>query len=472
MPSALDANGVPNSVAAAANQDSEAIQLGLALSLPEAAISGSITLEVEDSFLIAPVIKVNLGGVKAYVSVALNASAAVYESIELVASDALSLTIPGLLDFDLSAGLALDLVVGVSAAVDVTAGFSVVFPEDCFIEISLLTNEIVNIVLDGLIAESLPAAIGADVDLSTEIELNLGLRLRAGLDLSAVLEIVDLNIGAGGEVAIWVSLFDYSTVLVETSECPCSASEAFALACGVAVNLDVEVGDILQLSLAPSVFVTLATAPTAESCLPIGGVLGGLPGSGSASGSGSSSNHGSSSGSGGSGSGSAVGSGSTFATTLSTIVETAASPITATRAGSGAGSTTTIGGDLITSTVTSTAKYTVTSCAASVANCPASYTQHVVTSVVSSYTTVCPATMASSSVSATSVAPVTVPAQTSPVSLTSCATPSTSTVVVPSTCPTPAPTVVIVNTTTVPASRSTTVTTVSVVAQTTVSSSS
>ncbi len=47
---------------------------------------------------------------------------------------------------------------------------------------------------------------------------------------------------------------------------------------------------------------------------------------------------------------------------------------------------------LVTSTVTTTATYTITSCAASVPNCPKSHTQKVVTSTVIVKTTVCPAT--------------------------------------------------------------------------------
>lgn len=51
------------------------------------------------------------------------------------------------------------------------------------------------------------------------------------------------------------------------------------------------------------------------------------------------------------------------------------------------------GDDLVTSTVYSTTVYTITSCAASVVNCPASYQQVVlVTQTVDAYTTICPAT--------------------------------------------------------------------------------
>lgn len=52
--------------------------------------------------------------------------------------------IPGLLEIDVGAAFGLDLVVGVSAAIDLEAGVSLTLPELAFVEVSLLTNEIVN----------------------------------------------------------------------------------------------------------------------------------------------------------------------------------------------------------------------------------------------------------------------------------------------------------------------------------------
>ncbi len=51
--------------------------------------------------------------------------------------------IPHLLHVDADAAFALDLVVAVSAAVDISAGFHVEFPDDAFVEISMGSGEIV-----------------------------------------------------------------------------------------------------------------------------------------------------------------------------------------------------------------------------------------------------------------------------------------------------------------------------------------
>lgn len=52
--------------------------------------------------------------------------------------------IPGLLSVDAGAAFALDLVVAVSAAIDVEAGVYLTLPELAFVEISLLTKEIIS----------------------------------------------------------------------------------------------------------------------------------------------------------------------------------------------------------------------------------------------------------------------------------------------------------------------------------------
>lgn len=221
-----------------------------------------------------PKIRVGLGGIQAFVQVDISASAAVHESVELFASTALELGIPGLLDVGAGAAVALDLVIGVDAAIDLSAGVYISFGADAYVDISLLTKDIVDVSLTGLVAKALPLGIGADVDLSAEIALQLGLRLRTEIDLGADLDIPVLDIEAGAKIAIWISLFDYTAILINTPDCIVSVSEVIALTLGLAVELNVEIGDILDLSLAPSLTVTLGTAASVELCLPDRGVPG------------------------------------------------------------------------------------------------------------------------------------------------------------------------------------------------------
>ncbi|RBR19727.1 hypothetical protein FVER53590_13731 [Fusarium verticillioides] len=259
-------------IAAPASGAAAAIKLGL--NLPNAQIEGEATLELVKDFLTEPRVRIGLGAIKAYLELDISASAAVHESIELFASSALQLEVPGLLEAEAGAALALDLVVGVDAAIDLSAGVYLSFGEEAFVEVSLLTKEIVDVSLEGLVAKALPIGVGAEVDLSAEVSLTLGLRLRTEIDLSAELDIPVLDIEAGAKIAVWVSLFEYTAVLVNTDNCVVSVDELIALTLGLAVELNVEIGDILDLSLAPTLTVTLATAAQAKVCQPNRGTPG------------------------------------------------------------------------------------------------------------------------------------------------------------------------------------------------------
>ncbi|SPJ82582.1 uncharacterized protein FTOL_09987 [Fusarium torulosum] len=456
-------------VAAPASGASAAVHLGL--NLPKAQISGDAKLELVKGFLQEPRIRVGLGGVKAYVEIDISASAAVHESIELFASPALNLEIPGLLEAEAGAALALDLVVGVDAAVDLSAGVYLAFGEEAFVEISLLTKQIVDVSLDGLVTKALPIGVAADVDLSAEVALQLGLRLRTEIDLEAELDIPVLEIEAGAKIAVWVSLFEYTAALIASDDCAVSIDEVIALTLGLAVDLNVEVGDILDISLAPTLTVTLATAAKAKVCQANRGSIGAfLDGSGS-SGS-KTSTHvvslatapaGDSKATQGYEAPDATGSDAypvpeatgsdAYPVGEKTPVEgSAAKPVTteapAVTLSPARGNGTT--GD-VTRTLTSTHVYTVTSCAASVINCPARYTQKVVTSTIIESTYVCPATETGAVPAMTTAhTKVPVPVTTITDTLTTvvpCKTRTTSTFKPPTIAP-PAPTVTIVDTTT------------------------
>lgn len=408
-----------NSVCSPKTEESPAVSLDLRL--PQAQCSGSVSLETLDDFLAKPTLKVGLGGIKAYVELDIKASAPLVESIELFASPELSIDLLNLLDVELKAALALDLVLAVDAAIDVTAGFYLSFSDDSWLEVSLLTKEIVNSSLEGLTAHAIPIGIGADVDLSAAITLGFGLRLRSQVGVSADLDIVGLDIlGADAIVAVWVNLFDYTAVLVATDDCLVSIKEELALAAGVAVSLDVDVLDILDISLAPTVFVTLSKVPLLEVCLDV------LPEPSYSA-----------------------------PAASATLTGTASSPaITHTPAQNATGSaTTSADGGLVTSVTSVTHTYTITSCAASVTNCPASHTQKVITSTVDVYTTICPATQTAAPTTPTTPTTTStpVPVKTMTETLTTivpCESPSSTTFTPPTTAH-PPPTVVIDDTTTV-----------------------
>ncbi|PTD07270.1 hypothetical protein FCULG_00005986 [Fusarium culmorum] len=386
-------------VAAPASASGAAIKLGI--NLPKAQIQGDATLELVKGFLQEPRVRIGLGGVKAYVEVGVSASAAVQESIELFASPALEIEVPGLLEAEAGAAIALDLVVGVDAAIDLSAGVYLAFGEEAFVEVSLLTKDIVDVSLEGLVAKALPIGVAAEVDLSAAVNLQLGLRLRTEIDLEAELDIPVLDIEAGAKVAIWVSLFEYTAALVATDNCVVSVDEVIALTLGLAVELNVEIGDILELNLAPTLTVELATAAKAKVCMPNRGSTGSfieqagqdgdkshtrvislatVPAGSEATPLGDATPNAS----GNSADPKATG-GAPLYGSAAKPVTTAPAVIATPAHGNGTY------GD-VTRTIKSTKVYTITSCAASVINCPARYTQKVVTSTIIESTYVCPAT--------------------------------------------------------------------------------
>ena len=407
---------VSSSIAAPETEKSAAVSLSL--SLPVTQVSGAVSLAVEDSFLLDPTVRISLGGVKAYVEVNVAASAAVQESLELFASPALDIDLLNILDVELDAAFALDLVLGVAAAIDVSAGIYIEFPEDAYVDVSLISKDVVNVALDGLKTKALPIGVGAEVDLAVAVTLELGLRLRSQIGVSAKVDIVGLDLLNGeAQVSIWLSLFDYTAVLVSTSDCVLSVTEALAISIGLAVELDVEALDILDLSLAPSAFITLANTRLAIACLDSRGQPGGSVSS-DGSGSGSPSH--------------AASSGFHPNATASAM-------------------TTPTGAGLVTSTRSATTTYTITSCAASVPNCPADYTQKVITSTVIRETTICPATMTGGAWPTTTSKPA-VAVTTITDTMTTvvpCQTRTTSHFTPPASSEKPVPTITIVDTTTV-----------------------
>ncbi|KAI6778144.1 uncharacterized protein J7T54_007190 [Emericellopsis cladophorae] len=380
-------------IVAAETETDAAISFGL--NLKEAQLEGDISIQALEDFAKDSTLRLDLAGVKAYFELDLSASAAVYQTVELVASPELSVD-AGLLELELRAAFALDLIVGVNAAVDLSAGFYVSFQEGDYLDICVLTKEVVNTNLEGLLTKALPVGVGADVDLSAEIEVQLGLRLRSHIAVGADVDLLGLDVlEAGAEIAIWADLLSHTITLVETSDCLVSVTNDFVLSLGVGVDVYASVLDILDISLAPEVTVILAKNLGLEICREDRGTVGeflrpaveddlteapaveddlaeatatpSAPGSDSdfAFGSGSASIS-------GSGSGSAPAS----------VTGSATASVNATITSNG----------LVTSTATTTKVYTITSCHASVPNCPASETQKIVTSTIISSVTVCPAT--------------------------------------------------------------------------------
>ena len=261
---------------------------------------------------------------------------------------------------------------------------------------------------DGLTSKSLPVIVKAG---RATFKADLRLRVQCGAEAEI------LGIGAGAELGIYANIIEFVAVLDSTPTCALQSTEWFDLNVGAYAHFDVVV-DYTTIGAIPTVSTTLLYAPTFTQCwLEIGGSPSGSPAE-----------------TGGyltqtatsiaisvTGSTTALSATVTspaetgYTETLTTItVPTITTGPSSSESGSGSSSsfkfpltnssspaggdsigvsTATGGDDLVTSTVYTTSIYTITSCAANVVNCPASYQQEIlVTQTVDVYTTVCPAT--------------------------------------------------------------------------------
>ncbi|KAI1089008.1 hypothetical protein F5B19DRAFT_495849 [Rostrohypoxylon terebratum] len=333
-------------------------------------IDASISLDK-----VVPALSLSLTDIEAKLDLDIEIGAAAVIAVNLFTPPApISLPLPGL---KVDALISLDLVLGVETAIDLSAGIDVKLVDEAHIETDILAGKILDAAFSGLSVQVLPVEVRIGcTKLLADLRLRVELAVAAEVDIDDIIPILDIpEIGAGLEVAVFANLLEYVGFFCATPSCPLS-KESYGLNIGAAVELDVEVEDILSLHLAPTLSTALLSYPTTTICehpsytasipaitasVPAGGVPGSLP-SGFPSLPGS-----------GSGSGSGYPSGSVPA--IPAIPATTPAP----------------GGE-ITSTVTNTQTFTVTQCAANVANCPAGYATTATLVHTTVFTTVCPAT--------------------------------------------------------------------------------
>lgn len=357
-------------------------------------VDASISLEK-----VVPALSLSLNDIEAYLDLDIQIGAAATIAVNLFTpEDLIKLALPGL---SVEAMVFLDLVLDVSAAIDLSAGIYVELVDEAHIDTDILAGKILEASFTGLSVVTLPVSVRIGC---TELQADLRLRVQAAaaldLEVDEILPLLDIvpDIGAGLEVAVWANLVEYVGLFCDTPKCPLS-EESYGLNIGAAVGLDVEVEDIATLRLAPTLSTTVLTLPTASICdhgpRPSGSqtvsIPTGIPGQPTGP----------------------IATVPTDAPSVTAGVPGDAPsvptgddgvPIT----GTGAYPTgdipqaTTTGpitaqppaptGDEVTSVVTVPQTYTITKCAAHVPNCPAEYQEDktVIHEIV--YTTVCPAT--------------------------------------------------------------------------------
>jgi len=223
---------------------------------------------------VVPALDLTITDIEAKLDLDIKASAAANIAVNLLAAPVVDLPFLGL---DLAATVFLDLVLGVSTSVDLSAGLEIELVDEATLSTNILTGDIISAAFSGLEVAVLPieVRIGCTelhATLRLRVELDAGVKVDAG----AVLPILDIvpEIGAGLELAVYVNLVEYVGLFCPVESCPVPF-DSYGLNVGAIVGLDVAVENLAHIHLAPTVSLALLEAPAATHCP--GEVIQGLP---------------------------------------------------------------------------------------------------------------------------------------------------------------------------------------------------
>ncbi|KAI0127617.1 hypothetical protein BJ170DRAFT_380871 [Xylariales sp. AK1849] len=382
-------------------QEDAAEKTSLSITCLECYTKGTVTAKLWED-LLHPTVRLEFNQVEAYAFLGVETSSSGTFSINLFASQSpIGLGFPGL-----SVGVVfyVDLVFSLTEEIDLTGGFYVKLADDAYLEADIFGGDITDSSFDGISTKSIPVTVKSG---SATFKADLRLRVQCGAETSLDL----IGIGSGAVIGIYANIIEFVAVIDSTPDCALETKEWWDLNAGAYAHLDVVV-DWTTMGPVPTVSTTLLTAPTMTQCWIEAGVSSASSASVTLSATTAPSTYdvtvstSSSSSYGASATASLSGTGST----ASSATSSSAQYPTVTSAPSLNSSTTLSGpsiskypltnssspsasySDLVTSTVYSTATYTLTSCAVSVVNCPASYQKEViVTQTIDAFTTICPA---------------------------------------------------------------------------------
>ncbi|KAH9886600.1 hypothetical protein F4778DRAFT_473592 [Xylariomycetidae sp. FL2044] len=370
---------------------------------------GNIDASVDLSKIV-PSLSLSLTDIEAKLDLDISIDAAALIHVNLVTPDVkLVIPLPGL---KVEAYVYLDLILAVEAGLDLSAGVFVQLVDEASLNVDIFGGKILEAAFSGLAVQVLPIEVRVGcTQLLADLQLRVELGIAAEVDVDDILPLDQLlgldlpSIGAGVDLAVYANLVEYLGFFCATPLCP-KSKESWGLNVGVALEVDVDIEDILSLHLVPTISTALLANPTSTICqipsstgsAPVSTMTATTSASASATGSSSGAASSTAAGSGSSsGAASSTAAGSGSATATATATGTGAGYPSSTGAGNGTAAypTTTAApsGGQITSTVTASTTLTITNCGVAVPNCPAHYqteTTYIHTTV---YTTICPATM-------------------------------------------------------------------------------
>ncbi|KAI1414004.1 hypothetical protein F5Y13DRAFT_197933 [Hypoxylon sp. FL1857] len=288
-------------------------------------------------------VSIGFQGVGALVDLSVTTKGSGQFTIPLFVSETpLGISGPG---FQVGITFGVDLVLGITGEIETEGGFQVTIPDSSSFTIPL-DPSVKNIAkFDGASASLLPLS----VDAPATITASLRLRVQGGIDLPGS-KLIDAKALAGAYINIPEVILgeQFSNPPANGSNCILPASAEININAGLFVDIGADIGDFSLADFNPTLSTTLFSA-AASTCFITAGQA-----------------------------------------------TSAAALITGTGTGVGGAVQTTVPCpvDLVTSTATTTNTYAITSCAAPIANCPASLTQVIVVTEPATITTSsCPASL-------------------------------------------------------------------------------
>ncbi|EPE10177.1 hypothetical protein F503_05272 [Ophiostoma piceae UAMH 11346] len=164
----------------------------------------------------------------------------------------------GVAGIDCGIIFAVDLVFSLSAEIDISGGgFYVSLPSGAYVESSLAEGEVSGSFFKGISAKTLPVTVSSG---TATFKCDLRLRTQAGIEGDIAI------IGAGLVAGVYINIIELVTIIETSEKCGLQCREFIDLNVGAFARAAIEI-DYKTFGFAPTISTTLFSLPTATQCI-------------------------------------------------------------------------------------------------------------------------------------------------------------------------------------------------------------
>ena len=217
---------------------------------------GTIGATVVNAEELKPSLRLDFSDLEAYVDLAVAVTDAATYTVNLFTSNTpIGFGIAGL---DCGIIFAVDLVFSLSAEIDISGGgFYVTLPSGSYVESSLTEGEVSASFFQGISAKTLPITVSSG---TATFKCDLRLRSQAGIEGDIAI------IGAGLVAGVYINIIELVTIIETSEKCGLQCREFLDLNVGAFARAAIEI-DYKTFGYAPTVSTTLFSLPTATQCI-------------------------------------------------------------------------------------------------------------------------------------------------------------------------------------------------------------